>query len=82
MAVDKYHVIANNLVYRKALNAFAKLFNEASQKEKHKYLFPILNSGITRSHARELGFKTTSYMWKNCRRTHKRNKGFVIIFPF
>lgn len=61
--------------YKKALKGFADIFNQSSEKEKHKYLYPILISGITRSHARELGFRATPYMWKNCLKRNKRNKG-------
>ena len=64
-------------MYQTALKNFAKLFNEAKPKEKHTYLYPIRAAGISYSHSKELGFKSTYKLWNNCLDQSKRNMGKI-----
>jgi len=49
-----------------ALKNYSVLYNNAKQKEKYKYAFPLRESGIKYKDALKLGFKITKYMWKKC----------------
>jgi hypothetical protein len=61
--------------FERALKIYSELFNNAPQKKKHKYLYPIKRAEISYSAALKLGFKATKYMWKGCMYTAARNKG-------
>lgn len=68
----------NVLKYKIALKGFAKLFNDAKQKEKHAYLYPIRRAGIPIKQAKELGFKVSFRLWQTCLNQTKRSKGKVL----
>ncbi len=61
--------------YKCALENYASLYNNAQQKERHRYIYPLRISGISFYDARKLGFNVTSYQWKHCLNRSKRNKG-------
>ena len=50
-----------NSIYKKALQKFSSLFNNAVQKDRYEYVYPLVCSGMSRSHAVELGIRVTTY---------------------
>ena len=66
-------------MYKAALNKMSVLFNNAKPKEKHVYIYPLRSSGITLNHAKELGFKCSKWLWKNCMNKAERNLGKIFI---
>ena len=63
----------------KALKLFSQIFNDAKQKQKYKYLYPIQKSGITKKCAKTLGFKVSNHLWSKCLDKRIRNQGFFQI---
>ncbi len=55
----------------RALHYYAKLYNNAKPKKKHRYLYPIRMSGISLRKAKLLGYETNSYIWSKCMNTGK-----------
>ena len=79
-----FNIVYQNQLYKRALGEYAKIYNKTPQKQRYKFLYPIIRSGITLSHAKELGFSASKYMWKSARNYSKRDKGklniIVIVF--
>jgi hypothetical protein len=59
----------------RAIRNYSKIFNQTSQKQRHKYLQPIRESGLSYKKSRKLGFQATTHMWKNCLNEAERKKG-------
>jgi len=59
-----------------ALTKFGRIFNEAKQKKKKKFIYPIKSSGLNRSEAVALGYNVSKYMWQTCLNTTSHKKGF------
>ncbi len=65
--------------YKAALTAFADIFNNTKQKEKHRFIYLIRFAGISLKHAIELGFNVKKKLWINCLNKSVRNKGKLQI---
>jgi hypothetical protein len=63
--------------YKRALKGISRIYNDTKQKDKHFLLKPIYMSGISRMHARYLGFNASCNIWNSCKHSHIRNKGKV-----
>ena len=63
--------------YQNALKGFSEMHNNAKLKERHRYIFPLREAGITLVHARKLGFKTSYWVWKRCFDRSERSKGNI-----
>ena len=50
----------------RALNNFGNVYNSTKQKQRHKLLSPLKQSGLSFNEVCILGFDATKYMWKNC----------------
>jgi hypothetical protein len=68
--------------YEKILKNFSDIFNNVKQKEKFKYLYGLRSSGITQSQCLKLGFRVTSYLWRNCLNPEERSKGKLPLFYY
>jgi len=59
----------SNSIYRKYKNAlvnFGQLSNNAKQKDRHVYIYPLRQAGLTHKQANELGFKVSFRLWRSC----------------
>jgi hypothetical protein len=65
--------------YGKALQLFSRNFNNAKQKKKYMFLYPIRASGLSFKHAKSLGYRSSWYLWNKCLDQRKRNSGFFSI---
>lgn len=70
------------LKYKKALQGFADVYNNASPKDKHQFVYPIRNAGITYLNAKKIGFNVSRWIWKRCTNKLRRDKGNIYISIF
>ena len=66
--------------YKKALGGFADIYNTAKRKDKQQYIKQVRKAGISFKDAKNIGFKVTSWMWKRCLNTSRRNNGKSCLF--
>lgn len=69
-----------NRKYKNALVSFSKLANDAKQKDKHVFIYPLRSAGLTHKQANELGFKVSFRLWRSCLDQRTRNKGILFLF--
>jgi len=61
--------------YKKALQSFSEVYNNAPLKKRHVFLYPIRNAGISRRDAENLGFNVNGHSWKGCLNRNIRHEG-------
>ncbi|CAF0936728.1 unnamed protein product [Brachionus calyciflorus] len=58
-----------------SLSNFGKIFKETKPKARYQYINSLKNARLTLRKAKEYGFKTTSFLWKNSLKCSSPNKG-------
>lgn len=61
--------------YRESLKNLVGFYENIQLKERHKFVRPIKNSGLSYQKFRDLGFPVSNYLWDTCLDSSDRNKG-------